>query len=104
MGLLVILLPVSIWTLGLIFLVGGIYVATEETLEDSLCAELVDESHHGMAFGVLATVNGIGDSLSSIVVGTLWSAFGVTAAFSYSVLLFFAGAILVARLPAHRAV
>lgn len=104
MGVLVIVLPVSIWTLGLIFLIGGVYIATEETLEDSLCAELVDENHHGMAFGVLATVNGVGDSLSSIVVGTLWSAFGITIAFSYSVVLFFAGAILVARLPAHRAV
>ncbi|MDQ2868448.1 MAG: MFS transporter [Verrucomicrobiota bacterium] len=104
MALMVIVLPVSVWTLGLIFLIGGIYAAMEETLEDSLCAELVDESHHGMAFGVLATVNGVGDSLSSIVVGALWSAFGTTIAFSYSVVLFFAGAILVARLPAHRAV
>jgi hypothetical protein len=32
------------------------YVGIEETLEDSLCAEVVDEAHHGMAFGVLATV------------------------------------------------
>ena len=38
-------------------LLGGIHVAIEERLEDSLCAELVDEAHHGMAFGVLAMVN-----------------------------------------------
>jgi hypothetical protein len=56
-----------------------------------------------MAFGVLATVNGIGDSVSSIIVGALWTAFGVTIAFSYSAALFFAGSILVAMLPSDRA-
>ena len=97
MTLLIIVLPVSIWSMAAIFVVGGIYIAMEETLEDSLCAELVDESHHGMAFGVLATVNGIGDFISSIVVGVLWSAFGTGVAFGYSAVLFFAGALLVAR-------
>ena len=82
------------------FLLGGIYVGIEETMEDSLCAELVDEAHHGMAFGVLATVNGIGDSLSSAIVGLLWSVAGTTVAFGCSAALFFAGAVLVARLRA----
>jgi MFS family permease len=44
MTLLIIVLPVSIWSMAAIFVVGGIYIAMEETLEDSLCAELVDES------------------------------------------------------------
>jgi MFS-type transporter involved in bile tolerance (Atg22 family) len=88
-------LPFTLWSLALIFTSGGIYVAIEETLEDSFCAELVDESQHGMAFGVLATVNGAGDFLSSIIVGALWSTVGTTAAFGYSFLLFLAGAGLV---------
>ena len=70
----------------------------EETLEDSLCAELVGEEQHGMAFGVLATVNGIGDFLSSIIVGVLWTSLGTAAAFGYSAVLFAAGALLVSRL------
>jgi MFS family permease len=93
----VIVLPATPWTLALIFVFGGIYVATEETLEDSFCAELVGEEHHGMAFGVLATVNGIGDFLSSIIVGALWTAFGTSAAFGYSAVLFCLGAVLVLR-------
>jgi MFS family permease len=97
MALAIILLPATIWTLPLIFVAGGIYVAVEETLEDSLCAELVDESQHGMAFGVLATVNGAGDFLSSIVVGALWTAFGPEVAFGYSLVLFVAGALLTLR-------
>src|SRR4029450_10170330 len=61
MAVAVMILPLTVWTLGLIFITGGIYVALEETLEDSFCAELVGEEHHGMAFGTLATVNGVGD-------------------------------------------
>lgn len=92
MAVLVIAAPMNIWTLALVFVLGGVYVAMEETLEDSLAAELVTEEHHGMAFGVLATVNGVGDFLSSILVGALWSAFGTATAFGYSAVLFAAGA------------
>lgn len=91
----IILMPFTVWTLAMVFTFGGIYVAVEETLEDSLCAELVDENQHGMAFGVLATVNGVGDFLSSLAVGALWTVFGTSAAFGYSAILFVAGAILV---------
>ncbi|MHC1767527.1 MAG: MFS transporter [Verrucomicrobiia bacterium] len=98
MALLIIFLPLTVWTLGAIFILGGVYVAIEETLEDSFCAELVGEEHHGMAFGTLATVNGVGDFLSSIIVGALWTAFGTSVAFSYSAVLSAAGALLVLRL------
>jgi len=94
----IIVLPMNVAMLALVFIAGGIYVAIEETLEDSLCAELVGEAQHGMAFGTLATVNGIGDFLSSVVVGALWTAFGVAVAFSYSAVLFVAGAVLVLKL------
>jgi MFS family permease len=92
MALGIIFLPITVWTLGAIFILGGVYVAIEETLEDSFCAELVSEEQHGMAFGTLATVNGIGDFLSSIVVGALWTVYGVQMAFAYSAVLFLAGA------------
>ncbi|MDR0532442.1 MAG: MFS transporter [Verrucomicrobiales bacterium] len=97
-----IVLPIGIYTLILIFILGGINVALEETLEDSLCAELVAEEHHGMAFGVLATVNGIGDLVSSIVVGALWSMYGTVAAFGYSAVLSMLGAMLIFSLPKNR--
>lgn len=97
MAVAIMALPFTIWSLALIFTLGGIYVAIEETLEDSFCAELVSEAQHGMGFGVLATVNGVGDLLSSVIVGALWTARGTTAAFGYSALLFAAGAFLVLR-------
>jgi MFS family permease len=97
MALAIIFLPLNPWTLALIFTIGGIYIAIEETLEDSFCAELVPDSHHGMAFGTLATDNGIGDFASSIIVGLLWTCFGTSIAFGYSAVLFAAGAIAVDR-------
>ena len=90
--------PHSLWLLGAIFVLAGVYVGTEEALEDSLAAELLPKEQHGMAFGTLAAVNAVGDFVSSIVVGLLWSQVSVKAAFSFSAVLFFAGAILIARL------
>lgn len=98
MALCIVLLPVNAWTLATIFVIGGIYVGIEETLEDSFCAELVGEEQHGMAFGTLATVNGVGDFVSSLVVGLLWTAFGTSVAFAYSGVLFVTGGMLVLHL------
>jgi MFS family permease len=101
MALAIMVLPFTIWSLALIFSLGGVYKAMEETLEDSFCAELVGEAHHGMAFGVLATVNGAGDFVSSVVVGALWTCVGTAAAFGYSAVLFTAGALLILRIRAR---
>jgi MFS family permease len=98
MAILIIFAPMNVWLLGLIFVLAGIYSSIEETLEDSFCAELVTEEHHGMAFGVLATVNGVGDFLSSIIVGFLWTSFGTGIAFSYCAVLFSLGALLVLKI------
>jgi MFS family permease len=97
MAVLIVAAPMTIWLLGIIFILSGMHVAIEETLEDSFCAELVGEEQHGMAFGVLATVNGAGDFLSSIIVGALWTAMGTRVAFGYSAVLFSLGALLVLR-------
>ena len=94
----IIILPGTAWSLALVFALGGMSVALEETLEDSFCAELVEEEQHGMAFGVLATVNGVGDTISSIIVGALWAIYGPSVAFSYSAVLSIAGAWLVTRI------
>jgi MFS family permease len=84
--------------LALIFILAGIYVGTQEALEDSLAAELIPREQHGLAFGTLAAVNAVGDFLSSLVVGFLWTTVSVHAAFSFSAVLFFLGAFLILRL------
>jgi MFS family permease len=90
--------PHHLWLLAMIFVLAGLYVGTEEALEDSLAAELIPKEQHGMAFGTLAAVNAVGDFLSSLAVGFLWSAVSVRAAFSFSAVLFFLGAMIVLRL------
>jgi MFS family permease len=82
--------------LALEFVLGGICVGIEETLEDSLTAELVPASRRGAGFGLLAVVNGAGDFFSSLVTGLLWSAAGPAAAFGFAALLMSAGAAGVA--------
>ena len=88
----------SLWLLAGIFALAGLYIGTEEALEDSVAAEMMPREQHGMAFGSMAAVNAVGDFLSSLLVGALWSAFGVGAAFAASAVLFAAGAILILRL------
>jgi MFS family permease len=88
----------SLALLAVIFILAGLYVGTEEPLEDSLAAELVPKEQHGMAFGTLAAVNALGDFASSLLVGFLWSAFNVQTAFVVSGLLFVTGAIFILRL------
>jgi MFS family permease len=92
------LAPHSVWLLGVIFALAGVYVGTEEALEDSLAAEIIPKEQHGMAFGTMAAVNAVGDFASSMIVGFLWTAVSVEAAFSFSALMFFAGAVLILRL------
>jgi MFS family permease len=88
----------SIWVLGVIFVLGGLYFGIVDALEDSVAAELVPKEQHGMAFGTLAAVNAVGDFLSSVLVGFLWSAFSVQAAFAASTVLFLVSAVLILRL------
>ncbi len=94
-GLILVFAPLNLPVLAVVFVLGGIFVAAEEALEDALAAELVEQGQHGMGFGVLATVNGVGDFLSSLVVGVLWTAFGTSVAFGYSTVLFVAGALVI---------
>jgi len=81
--------------LGLLFALAGVHMAVQQALEKSLSAELLDAQIRGTGFGVLATVNGIGDFVSSIVVGALWSAAVPAAGFIYAAIFMLSGAVLI---------
>jgi len=98
MGLLLMFAPMNLSFLVVVFVLSGIYAAGQDALEDSLTAELVDERQHGMAFGTLATVNGVGDFFSSVVVGLLWTQFSPATAFGYATLMFISGTMVIWRL------
>lgn len=67
-----------------------------ETLETTTAATLLPGSVRGVGFGVLATVNGIGDFVSSAAVGTLW-VMSPTWAMGFVIVTSLVGAIVIGR-------
>jgi MFS family permease len=83
--------------LFVLFGLAGIHLAMQQSLEKALAADLLEKENRGSGFGVLATTNGVGDLISSIAVGALWSIVSPAAGFIYSGVLALAGALLVLR-------
>ncbi len=81
--------------LVVLFGLAGVHRGVEQSLEKSAVAELLPRAVRGSGFGVLATVNGIGDMVSSAAVGALWSAVGPAAGFLYAGAFALVGAVLV---------
>jgi len=57
---------------AIIFGFAGLYMGVWETVESSTSATMLPAEVRGIGFGTLATVNGLGDFISSALVGTLW--------------------------------
>ena len=90
-----ILAPPTLAVLAVLFGLAGLHEAFVQSLEKSFAAELIPVAVRGAGFGVLATVNGIGDLISSVAVGALWSSVSPDAGFLYAGLFTFAGALLI---------
>jgi MFS family permease len=83
-----------------LFACSGIYVAAQEVAEKSYAASLLPAAHRGTGLGLLAATNGLGDLLSSALVGTLWTLASSPAwGFGAAVLLQCAGALMLAIPP-----
>lgn len=67
------LLPATPLVLAFLFVASGIYIACEEVAEKARAAELLDEAARGTGMGLLAATNGVGDMVSSALVGAAWS-------------------------------
>jgi MFS family permease len=63
----------SLAKFAVVFGFSGLYMGVWETLENSTAATILPQEQRGVGFGVLATVNGIGDLISSLLVGVLWA-------------------------------
>jgi MFS family permease len=66
--------PTPAWLLFL-FVCSGTYIASEEVAEKSYAASLLGAERRGAGMGLLAATNGVGDMVSSALVGTLWAVF-----------------------------
>jgi MFS family permease len=93
----------SIWWFIAFFSLAGVFIAWEDTIEAVAVRDYVDASIAGTGYGILSTVNGVGDFASSLLVGLLWTAMGPSWGFGYSVVVGLAGTILMARVPRRQA-
>ena len=85
----------SLLKFGIVFAVSGLYMGIWETVESSSAAVYLPPTVRGTGFGVLATVNGIGDLVSSVVVGALWAA-SPALAMGYVIVTSLIGSIVIA--------
>ncbi|MEU0170234.1 MFS transporter [Streptomyces iakyrus] len=69
--------------LAIPFVLAGVGIGAVETAQHSAVATLAPEDLRGSAFGLLATVQSLGNLAASAVAGILWSAVSPTAAFTY---------------------
>ena len=91
------LAPPSPGWLLFLFLCSGVYIAAEEVAEKAYAASLLPADRRGTGMGLLAATNGVGDMVSSALVGALWALFPEHAwGFGIAGALQFAGALRIA--------
>jgi MFS family permease len=88
----------SLWFWLLFFGCAGVSAGTVKALEKAHAAYILPESVRGTGMGVLQSVDGVGDLLSSVVVGALWSSVTPVAGFIYAAVLSFVAMALLLRL------
>jgi MFS family permease len=96
--------PVNLVVYGVLFAMCGIFIAAEDTLESALAGEMVEEESRALGFGALATMNGVGDLVSSVMIGFIWAFVGYSAGFMVAAVIAAAGTILLiwtTRGPRH---
>jgi dipeptide/tripeptide permease len=65
---------------------------------------MVEEESRALGFGALATMNGVGDLVSSVMIGFIWAFVGYSAGFMVAAVIAAAGTILLiwtTRGPRH---
>jgi MFS family permease len=93
----------DIAVLALLFVLVGASTALVETAQGAYAAELLHESIRGRGFGLLGLVDGIGDLVSSVVVGILFTVTDPAWGFVYAAALSTLGVLVLARRGSHRA-
>lgn len=55
---------------------------------------MVEEESRALGFGALATINGVGDLVSSVMIGFIWTFVGYSAGFMIAAIIAAAGTVL----------
>jgi len=78
----------------LLFILSGISAATYTALEKAYAADLLPSNMRGTGYGILQTIDGIGDFVSSFVVGIIWALISPELSFVYAASLSFVSTLL----------
>lgn len=95
----------AVAVLAVPFMLAGVGIGAFETAQHSAVAALAPKDLRGSAFGMLATVQSLGNLAASTVAGVPWTAVSPTAAFTYltaRMLLALVGLLVSARRRGHR--
>jgi MFS family permease len=76
--------PHAWWALLIAFSLAGAGIGFAETAQSALVAQLLPDHLRGSGFGVLGGVQAVGDLVSTVVVGILYSAVSPTVGFGYA--------------------
>ena len=85
----------SLTILAGLFALAGLHGAVQQSVEKSAASEILPAAIRGSGFGILAAVNGVGDLISSVVVGALWSRVGASAGFLFAAVFAAIGSVVV---------
>ena len=94
MNLLLMLAQPSLLMLALVFILAGVAYAFQQSLERAIAADITPVQVRSTGFGVLAAANGVGDFVSSAIVGTLWTMVSPATGFAYAFLITAAGGLV----------
>ncbi len=73
----------ALWLLGVAFVLAGVGIGCAETAEHAAVAAFAPERIRGSAFGLLATVQAVGNIAASVVAGLLYTVVSPRLAFGY---------------------
>jgi len=97
-----IVLPPTVLTYAVLFLLAGVETGGIDSTARAYAAELLGEKERGTGFGVMSTIDGIGDFISSAAAGTLWALSSSNFAFAYGAVLGFAASAILSAVNTSR--
>lgn len=97
-----VLLQPTVLSYAFLFVLAGVETGAIDAGERAYAAELLGENNRGTGFGALSTINGVGDFVSSVAAGILWTVISPEVSFAYGATLATVAAIILTRFANQR--
>lgn len=92
----------STWALIPLFALNGVYTSAIESSQPALASTLIPDDQHGTGFGLMSSVDGVGDFLSSALMGLLWVTIAPGVSFALAGALALVGALILGVMRFNR--